>query len=180
MFAVAYGAYDGSSPAFQAKSTSTAYSGRTAIRASPASARVRGTSRSAASADHVSKKAAETIASPKVSVSTGTDACHKPRRSEAAGQASSAMMMGHCHVRRNAKVASNKKTSDDRRRVIKGLTVPEPGVRTGPRTAGVGDPDCPAKRRASYSPLGISTLREEPRLVNQPARRAVAQFRWAS
>ena len=72
---------------------STAYSGSTAISASPASASVRGTSRSAASADQVSRNAAATIASPIAEVSTRSAACHRPKRSEAAGHARSAMIM---------------------------------------------------------------------------------------
>ena len=58
-------------PAFPAKTTSTAYSGRTAMNASTAIASPAEMSSWATSAAHDSKKAAPTMAPPKTSASRG-------------------------------------------------------------------------------------------------------------
>ena len=64
IFAIANGAYEGSSAAFHANEKSTAYSGRTAIIAMNAIASPAEISFSAASAPQLSRKAAPNMATP--------------------------------------------------------------------------------------------------------------------
>src|SRR5438552_2149929 len=85
IFAAAKAAKAESPPAFQAKMMSTAYSGRTANRATVIRARALGMSCSAASAPQDMANAAPTIPSPKRSVATSTGGAQAPSRSANAG-----------------------------------------------------------------------------------------------